>query len=347
MHVPSLSEADAVGARANELLSRPGFHGKVLAVVSGAVYLTSFDGEILWLGKSRLPKHPRAILGPFELGAFRAGIAFRSDGTRLCTEGHTCLEWGDALVWHPALTILTQAVPRARVNMRVTQLMDWVRASNASVASTSDPFDVAAVGPKREIARACRDRDLPRVLELGRALIGLGPGLTPSGDDFLGGLLFVAQHLHAAYPEAFDWKQQSIDDWLDWARPRTNPISYAILCDHAGGKSVEPLHNLVAALLQSKPLNEMILAVQALLAIGSTSGREILSGALTGMLFIASTSRKRAPTLFPRLVCGVQGRKPLTGARGCPPKPLFFPPLPRLRIVDPAVGSVGRGGPRG
>jgi len=60
------------------------------------------------------------------------------------------------------------------------------------------------------------------------------------------------------------------------------------LCDHVGGKSVEPLHDLVAALLQGKPLNEMILAVQALLAIGSTSGREMLFGAMTSMQLIAS-----------------------------------------------------------
>jgi hypothetical protein len=143
--------------------------------------------------------------------------------------------------------------------------------------------------PISQVERACRDGDVPRALQTGRALVGWGPGLTPSGDDFLGALLFVARYLHAAYPAAFEWKQQAIGDWLDWARPRTNSISYAILRDHASGKGVEPLHNLITALLQSKASDEMTAHVRTLLAIGSTSGRDMLVGAMTGMLLIEDT----------------------------------------------------------
>jgi Protein of unknown function (DUF2877) len=288
MSVPfPFGKVDSIGARANALLSRPDFHGRVLAVVSSAVYLTSSDDEILWLGKSDLPRHPRAILGPFDPRAFRVGMTFRRDGTRLQFDAAK-LDWADAPVWRPASILPEQVAPRDVIRARLGQLNEIARADDAADAAPN-PFARAAAAPKAEIARACRDRDLVRVLETGRALIGLGAGLTPAGDDFLGGWLFVAYHLNALCPGVFDWDHRAIDAWLEWARGRTNPISYAILCDHAAGQGVEPLVNLLAAVLKGEKSNDLVLHAQRLRAIGGTSGREMFAGATTALLMVVTT----------------------------------------------------------
>jgi len=115
-------------------------------------------------------------------------------------------------------------------------------------------------------------------------LVGLGPGLTPSGDDYLGGLLFTAHHLKTAYPTEFSWGAGPVLDLLHQARPLTNRISHTILSDLTHGHGPEPLHDLVRLLLQAEPTERLLRSVYRLARIGHTSGWDMLSGALTGML---------------------------------------------------------------
>jgi hypothetical protein len=104
-------------------------------------------------------------------------------------------------------------------------------------------------------------------------------------------LLFAAYHLRAAYPGAFRWERRAIDDLLEYARTRTNVISYALLHDHARGESVEPLHDWLAALLGADEPGNMANVVARLIGIGNTTGKNILAGAVTGMLFLAADRR--------------------------------------------------------
>jgi hypothetical protein len=117
--------------------------------------------------------------------------------------------------------------------------------------------------------------------------VGLGQGLTPSGDDFLGGLLFAAHSLRTAYPEDFDWENEPIMGLIDWAHAQTHPISHAILSDLALGHGPEPLHEVFTSLLKGQNLDHTMAGVTRLIKIGATSGWDILAGMLTGMLLIA------------------------------------------------------------
>jgi hypothetical protein len=127
---------------------------------------------------------------------------------------------------------------------------------------------------------------MKQVARIGRELVGLGPGLTPSGDDFLGGLLFTARSLKMVYPGDFHWEEQPIIDLINWARARTNSISHAILSDLALGHGPEPLHDLVNSLLQSEDVGDVMAGVTRLLRIGHSSGWDILAGVLTSLLLI-------------------------------------------------------------
>jgi hypothetical protein len=96
-------------------------------------------------------------------------------------------------------------------------------------------------------------------------LIGLGPGLTPSGDDYLGGVL-VALHALARAPQA--------DSLWRWLEPRlaerTGAISAAHLAAAAAGQAHEALHAVLAG---SSDLGELD-------AVGHCSGWDSLAGAL-------------------------------------------------------------------
>ncbi len=303
--------SSCLGITARNLLARRDFVAQIFAVVSEAVYLRAED-QIIWLACNDV-KHRRAILGSFDSNALETGMRLWRQGEHLRFGNGISLAWHASTVWHPTEMTPEQLAPQESVNLRVRQLMDavqsgrlgsplrdfgdslaqaipFVRAMMNGItpdARISTPLISAAIDSIVETARACRDRNVMRAVRIARTLVGLGSGLTPSGDDFIGGLLFAARHLKTAYPGTIAWDQKSIDDMLVWARDRTNPISHTVLCDHAGGHGVDALHNLLVALERGSEQDEIIAHARRLVAIGSTSGWDMLAGLIVGMLSIS------------------------------------------------------------
>ena len=96
-------------------------------------------------------------------------------------------------------------------------------------------------------------------------LIGLGPGLTPSGDDYFGGMLVALRSSGRAMQAEGLWR---------WLKPRlkerTSAISAAHLSAAAAGEAHEALHRVLNGELD----------VDALDAVGHTSGWDALAGAV-------------------------------------------------------------------
>jgi hypothetical protein len=132
-----------------------------------------------------------------------------------------------------------------------------------------------------DIARACIYRRPSRLPYLAGKLTGLGAGLTPSGDDFLGGLLFAVNHLHAVYPDA-GFAEYAIP--TDPYRSRTHLISFTLLQDHASGHAIAPLHHLLNGFISGASLESMRPYVSQLTQIGHSTGWDLLTGLLTALL---------------------------------------------------------------
>jgi hypothetical protein len=103
-----------------------------------------------------------------------------------------------------------------------------------------------------------------------QALIGLGPGLTPSGDDYLGGVL-IALHQFGRKPQA-----QSLWRWLKPRLGRTSDISGAHLEAAAAGEGHEALHRCIELLCTIAPSWDG--ALTALDHVGHCSGWDSLAG---------------------------------------------------------------------
>ena len=102
-------------------------------------------------------------------------------------------------------------------------------------------------------------------------LLGLGPGLTPSGDDLLAGLLIA---LHALGQDSA--AKHLAAGLLRFAPARTHPVSLAHLCCAATGQGSEPLHRLLNALC-SGGLG-LPAALAELADLGYSSGWDALAG---------------------------------------------------------------------
>ena len=118
-----------------------------------------------------------------------------------------------------------------------------------------------------------------------RGLIGLGPGLTPSGDDFLVGALALLDAIgerdaHTALARAI----------VDLLAERTTPLSACFLRAAAAGHVGEALHRAVSSAITG----DADAAVAAIEKIGHSSGWDMMAGIMT-TLRIAAAARPETP----------------------------------------------------
>jgi len=103
-----------------------------------------------------------------------------------------------------------------------------------------------------------------------QTLIGLGPGLTPSGDDYLGGVLIALRQLGREAQARGLWR------WLEPRLKRTSAISGAHLAAAAAGEGHEALHACLQALCERNA--DWTRALTELDSVGHTSGWDSLAG---------------------------------------------------------------------
>jgi Protein of unknown function (DUF2877) len=139
-----------------------------------------------------------------------------------------------------------------------------------------------ALGPARALARAFGEDDPDAAVAAAEELIGLGPGLTPAGDDFVGGAFFARAMLPRAATRQPDWTRAG-DGLRAIAGGRTHPVSAVLLSDLLAGEGHEPLHDLAAA-VTTGALPMALAAAGRLCRVGHSSGWDLLAGFLAGVL---------------------------------------------------------------
>lgn len=140
----------------------------------------------------------------------------------------------------------------------------------------------------RALGKAIEKSDLDAAVQQAISLIGLGQGLTPSGDDFLTGFVYALQciPIDIAQPGIFNRKQflyrlrrLLIDN------PRlTNDISRTFLLLSLSGDVSEGLLLLASAFVGGFSLKKFEFALQDLSSFGHSSGLDAACGFLYGLL---------------------------------------------------------------
>jgi hypothetical protein len=181
--------------------------------------------------------------------------------------------------WHARLPAYPADAARLRDNL------DLAREQIASARVRCDADDDAlgamtAVTIDRRVAAlrdALRRGDRSAACEHGRSLVGLGRGLTPTGDDVLVGL-FAVLHVPGGPLHRF---AGLCSDIVADAQLRTNAVSIAALEAAARGRVRESIHALLHSLMGGSR-TAVRAALAAVLAIGATSGNDIASGVVAG-----------------------------------------------------------------
>jgi hypothetical protein len=132
------------------------------------------------------------------------------------------------------------------------------------------------------LAACCAAGDLAGAVELAEALVGLGPGLMPSGDSMISGLLLALRLLGGA--TAGGTRPVWLADWLaaavtGYADQRTTPLGAAVLSCAARGQAAEEVSAVLRGLAGQEPVEP---AARRLLAVGRASGAELTWGLMAG-----------------------------------------------------------------
>ena len=120
-------------------------------------------------------------------------------------------------------------------------------------------------------------RGLATIHDMAQHLCGRGLGLTPTGDDILAGWMAANWLLHGAHPRLL----LAYQDILAIAERQTHLLSQCWLRYAAQGYVAEPIGLLLQALTRENEI-ELAAATEAVLALGATSGRDVIHGILLG-----------------------------------------------------------------
>jgi hypothetical protein len=282
---PTKLRATLIGPVAARSL-REASRGTVAAVFDRSFYV-SLGGMPICLGPHALGAGPLNVLcdSPVSLGEVGLHV-----GDPVCVVAGVLristvhIDFSHAAPWQPeppgawttaslerGLSALAAALPAALPEQGLAQLLRPAEARGRS------PVLAVALAPARYLDATIEQWISGAGPEVERAqfapLIGLGTGLTPSGDDYVGGIL-VALAL-TSRTALRDCLWQTLEPVL---AANTGDVSRAHLNAAAEGLCSAALHKLLNAVLEGDT-GAIPRALTAVAAIGHTSGWDALAGA--------------------------------------------------------------------
>jgi hypothetical protein len=280
--------ARSISRPVRECLHQGPFVARVLAVFARACNLLTHDGQVVALVTPQVGDGPFNVVVEGARDCF-AGIEPGDENTTVTLKDDVLqvnrlrVDLGRARVWEPRPDWETLRARRAAMTARLPALRAFslrhAPANSLLTLLNSRPGGETLTGAisatAQEAARALRQGwrgDLERLQCGAVGLAGLGNGLTPSGDDFVGGAMLWAWLAHPA-PASL------CDALVQVSAPRTTTLSAAFLRAAARGECGAPWHALLAALSAGGEA-KIAAAAHRVLAHGATSGADGLAGFL-------------------------------------------------------------------
>lgn len=292
MRDPFRFPVTTLGRAAGERLA-PGRRGRVLAVFRRSFYVEMDDGALACIGPEGMGAGPLNALSNLP-----AGIDWQASGlapdTACHVEGDAIVigerfqfDFDEAVPWRPSRpgpwspATLAAGLATLYEYTAAYDLTEGLAALAGPVSDGDNPV-IRAARPSLTALRGwieTNDGGQPPPDAIG--LIGLGTGLTPSGDDFIGGALIALR--------AFG-RSNTADLLARWVLPlaaeKTGKISAAHLACAAMGEGAAALHDVIVEICaEDRPgLKGSLPAIDA---IGHSSGWDALAGAAAVIAAIA------------------------------------------------------------
>jgi len=273
--------AISLSSRISELLDHAR-RGSIIAAFPHSCYI-ALDRDIIAVVGAELLNGPLNLVVSLPEGSTLSDIPVGTAVEARRRTLHVGEEWhidaASAELWNPRLTPLAGAPDLDRHLASIQELLD-AEAPRESLARAEGRSHRAA-GAIAQLAAALRTGEIAQAGGAAYHLAGLGPGLTPSGDDLLAGTLLAVAVLEPQQARGFR------EHIMASVRGRTTRISEAYLLAAADGEAGEAWHRLLALLRRGTAAGgetaDLRNAVLRILAFGETSGADMLAGFILAM----------------------------------------------------------------
>lgn len=185
---------------------------------------------------------------------------------------------GDGRITAPTVDIVVDAWHETRPGLELREVASFL-------ATLVRLEDAIAMGPAEvapaELQAACAARDHAGAVVAAQALIGLGPGLTPSGDDVLAGAIAAGLAVTRALGDEAGQRffRRLGAEVAERAIGRTTTLSQTLLQHAAQGEMAEPARQLTLTLAGT---GSFAAALSRLRRVGHTSGNDLAAGIAAG-----------------------------------------------------------------
>lgn len=264
---------------------------RVQSVFARACNLMAPDGELLGIvaadagnAPATLRLEPLTPHWPLDHLIVPGLPASIHDG-RLAIGSTLTLDLAGAQLWQPA--VIRRSLEAPEIGLRIAEAASigsrrapaggLVAMLPGRPASSADPVVEQARTLLPGLLAAIRAEQWSDAAVAARSLSGLGPGLTPAGDDLLTGLALGLRAAHGKLPVGLS---EAITGAVVG---RTTDLAAARVRHAVAGSPDEYTHAVLAALVMDQSAASLPGAVRALLEYGHSSGADTLVGLLEGV----------------------------------------------------------------
>jgi hypothetical protein len=250
--------------------------------ILGASLVVSLDGAQLWrpeVNWGRLTTQPRRL--ERNLAALCSWLS-QNDISQSAPAGSP-----DPAAWRRQATEgCTQSA--ASTCDLLSLVLDEKKGPRAREDGTRSPQNQAFLTMARAaikgLMQSLQDGDRSGIRENAALLAGLGPGLTPAGDDYLVGLMAGLRLWPAPLENSGLSPEEACPIILEATEGRTTLLSRAFLHSAKQGLFGENWHELLAELARGETIG-IQRAARRILSSGATSGADALAGFLSPYLY--------------------------------------------------------------
>ena len=311
-------EAELIGYKVFELLNSNSNTLKSHSVFEHAIYMHyGEDGFIKIIKEKFHPKRRQRMRRGLD------NISFKSmemqDGTQMeflkdkitSKEGDFSLHFGNALTWQlPRLPKETEIISVEEINLNLRIFKDIIYTSPSREGLVPLLENVDKFGPMEvfvkdqkpsmsEKARPYIDAlmwgimsgDIETIKNSAGSILGLGPGLTPSCDDFIAGLILTLNTTSTSLckdePKAVEFFEKMSEDLATLAKEKTTIYSEGFIRESAIGEGPKAALDVIFSIITKSP-EEVASISKKLISVGATSGADIAIGIYYGIRFLTS-----------------------------------------------------------
>ncbi len=306
-------KASLLSTRLFDNISKRHLQGRIHSRFENAINIELEDGYLFNILCERVPPNSRSLIVSLREWHLIQSL-IPAPGMAVCIRGYqveipvlfVTIAFSTSRLWDPTPSLSGPPTTSTGIHQNLEMVSKIVAQSaeteNCARSLMADPQKILEKIPYKTISQASRDAfirtaceashdllvsirslDSQGVSKASSRLIGLGPGLTPSGDDVLAGVMAAGVFFSLAY-EGLRSEVRRINSWIISKVPgRTTTHSQILLNDASSGEIVRPLGQLLQGILCGDEVLSLISLTRQVMALGESSGKDTLVGVLIGL----------------------------------------------------------------